>query len=100
MTECWRRRGDVYQCRTGAKRRTVPTSIAHTGRSFSAVTQVYLDAEVQAYLSARATARGVDIVQLVNELLRKDIELIEAARQRPVSDIKRRVPSRHLGTDP
>ena len=41
---------------------------------------VYLDAEVQAYLSARATARGVDIGQLVNELLKKDIELIEAAR--------------------
>ena len=41
---------------------------------------VYLDAEVQAYLSARATARGVDMGQLVNELLRKDIELIEAAR--------------------
>ena len=41
---------------------------------------VYLDAEVQAYLSARAQARGVDVSQLVNELLRKDIELIEAAR--------------------
>lgn len=41
---------------------------------------VYLDAEVQAYLSARAKARGVEVGQLVNELLRKDIELIEAAR--------------------
>ena len=41
---------------------------------------VYLDAEVQAYLSARAQARGVDMGQLVNDLLRKDIELIEAAR--------------------
>ena len=41
---------------------------------------VYLDAEVEAYLSARAKARGVDVGQLVNELLRKDIELIEAAR--------------------
>ena len=41
---------------------------------------VYLDAEVQAYLSARAKARGVDVGQLVNELLKKDIELIEAAR--------------------
>ena len=40
---------------------------------------VYLDAEVEAYLSARAKARGVDVGQLVNELLRKDIELIEAA---------------------
>jgi hypothetical protein len=41
---------------------------------------VYLDAEVQAYLAARAKARGVEVEQLVNELLRKDIELIEAAR--------------------
>jgi hypothetical protein len=41
---------------------------------------VYLDAEVQAYLADRAKARGVEVAQLVNELLRKDIELIEAAR--------------------
>jgi hypothetical protein len=41
---------------------------------------VYLDAEVQAYLSARAKARGVEVDQLVNELLRKDIELVETAR--------------------
>lgn len=41
---------------------------------------VYLDAEVQDYLAARAKARGVDVGQLVNELLKKDIELIEAAR--------------------
>jgi hypothetical protein len=41
---------------------------------------VYLDAEIQAYLSDRAKARGVDFGHLVNELLRKDIELIEAAR--------------------
>lgn len=41
---------------------------------------VYLDAEVQAYLAARAKARGIDVAQLVNELLKKDIELIEAAR--------------------
>jgi hypothetical protein len=41
---------------------------------------VYLDEDVQAYLSARAQARGIDLGPLVNELLRKDIELIEAAR--------------------
>lgn len=41
---------------------------------------VYLEAEVEAYLAARARARGVDVGQLVNELLKKDIELIEAAR--------------------
>jgi hypothetical protein len=41
---------------------------------------VYLDADVQDYLSARAKARGIEVAQLVNELLKKDIELIEAAR--------------------
>lgn len=41
---------------------------------------VYLEAEVQAYLADRAKARGIEVDQLVNELLKKDIELIEAAR--------------------
>lgn len=41
---------------------------------------VYLDAEVQTYLSERARARGIEVSQLVNELLRKDIELIETTR--------------------
>jgi hypothetical protein len=41
---------------------------------------VYLDAEVQRYLTERAQARGVAFDRLVNELLKKDIELIEAAR--------------------
>lgn len=41
---------------------------------------VYLDAEVQAYFAARAKALGVDVGQLINERLRKDIESIEAAR--------------------
>ncbi|MCI4428946.1 MAG: hypothetical protein JHC40_07255 [Burkholderiales bacterium] len=41
---------------------------------------VYLEAEVQAYLAERAKARGIEVAQLVNELLKKNIELIEAAR--------------------
>lgn len=41
---------------------------------------VYLEADVQNYLAARAKARGIEVSQLVNELLKKDIELIEAAR--------------------
>jgi hypothetical protein len=41
---------------------------------------VYLQADVQAYLAARAQARGIEVEQLVNELLKKDIELIEAAK--------------------
>ena len=41
---------------------------------------VYLEVEVQAYLADRAKARGIEVEQLVNELLKKDIELIEAMR--------------------
>lgn len=41
---------------------------------------VYLDDQVQARLAALANAKGVDFSVLVNDLLRKDIELIEMAR--------------------
>ena len=41
---------------------------------------VYLEAEVQDYLTARAKARGIEVAQLVNEVLKKDSEVIEAAR--------------------
>ncbi len=41
---------------------------------------VYLDPPVLEYLTARATARGVPLNELVNQLLKKDIELIEAGR--------------------
>jgi hypothetical protein len=40
---------------------------------------VYLDAEVLALLATRAQARGMSLSELVNALLKKDIELIEAA---------------------
>jgi hypothetical protein len=39
---------------------------------------VYLDPEVLAFLAARAQARGMPLNELVNALLKKDIELIEA----------------------
>lgn len=42
---------------------------------------LYLEAPIAAYLSERAEAKGVGYAQLVNELLRKDIEMIEAVRQ-------------------
>ena len=42
------------------------------------VPPVHLDPEVLDYLAARAEARGTSLSALVNELLRKDIELIEA----------------------
>jgi post-segregation antitoxin (ccd killing protein) len=44
---------------------------------------VYLDAAVQDNLTVRAKARGIEVARLVNELLRKDIELIDAAWQYP-----------------
>ena len=43
------------------------------------VPPVHLDPEILAFLTARAEARGVSLSELVNTLLRKDIELIEAA---------------------
>ena len=41
---------------------------------------VYLEQQVQESLAALASAKGVELSPLVNDLLRKDIELIELAR--------------------
>ena len=41
---------------------------------------VYLEQQVQSTLAALASAKGVDFSTLVNDLLKKDIELIEMAR--------------------
>jgi hypothetical protein len=41
---------------------------------------VHLEREVLDYLAARAKARGTSLSHLVNELLKKDIELIEAVK--------------------
>jgi hypothetical protein len=41
---------------------------------------VHLDPEVLDYLAERASARGISLSALVNILLRKDIELIDAAK--------------------
>ncbi len=43
------------------------------------VPPVHLEPEVLRFLKARADARGTSLNQLVNDLLKKDIELIEAA---------------------
>ncbi|HMK80563.1 MAG TPA: hypothetical protein VK438_12985 [Xanthobacteraceae bacterium] len=43
------------------------------------VPPVHLEPEVLAFLTARAQARGMTLSQLANALLKKDIELIEAA---------------------
>jgi predicted HicB family RNase H-like nuclease len=41
---------------------------------------VRLEPEVLAYLADRAQARGVSLSGLVNDLLKKDVALIEAAK--------------------
>lgn len=42
--------------------------------------RVYLDTEVLDYFSTRAQAKGVDLNQMVNDLLKKDIALIEGIK--------------------
>ena len=41
---------------------------------------VYLEQQVQATLAALASAKGLDFSVLINDLLKKDIELIEMTR--------------------
>jgi hypothetical protein len=43
------------------------------------VPPVHLEADVLTFLAARAEARGASLSDLVNELLRADIAVIEAA---------------------
>lgn len=56
-------------------------SKAERGRFYQADAKsnlpVYLDADIQDYLSAKARAKGVAVNEIVNDLLRKDIALIE-----------------------
>ena len=41
---------------------------------------IYLDDEVLGYLNERAHSKGIELNRLVNEILRKEIELVEALR--------------------
>ena len=41
---------------------------------------IHLDADVLAYLTDRAKSRGVSLSGLVNDILKKDIALIEAVK--------------------
>ncbi len=41
---------------------------------------VYLDEKVESYLSAKADAKGIDLSELVNDLLRREIEIIETVK--------------------
>jgi len=66
----------------------IPTEIdfagAKRGQFYTAGAQLnlplYLDQKVQTPLAALASAKGVDFSALVNDLLKKDIELIEMGR--------------------
>lgn len=41
---------------------------------------IYLNDQVLAYLKDRAKAKGVEVNQLVNDMLAKEIEIIEAVK--------------------
>ncbi len=41
---------------------------------------VYLDEKVEKYLTAKADAKGVELSDLVNDLLKREIEIIEAVK--------------------
>jgi hypothetical protein len=41
---------------------------------------VYLDADVQSYLAALAARKGVSLSDVANDLLKKDIAILEAAK--------------------
>lgn len=41
---------------------------------------IYLDPEIAGYLNERAQAKGVEVEQLINDMLRRDIALVEAVK--------------------
>lgn len=41
---------------------------------------VYLNEKVESYLTAKADAKGIELSDLVNDLLQKEIEIIEAVK--------------------
>lgn len=44
------------------------------------VTPIYLEPEIIGYLNERAEAKGVEVEQLINDMLRRDIALVEAVK--------------------
>ena len=41
---------------------------------------IYLNAEVQAYLSERAAQKGIPLGEMVNTLLKQEIQMIESVK--------------------
>lgn len=39
---------------------------------------IYLDAGVESYLAMKANSRGIELSELVNDLLRREIAILEA----------------------
>lgn len=48
--------------------------------SLSLHVPVYLDKEVQDYLTGIATRKGIQVSELANDLLKRDIQIIEAVK--------------------
>jgi len=44
------------------------------------VIPIYLEQDVIGYLSERAEAKGVEVEQLINDMLRRDIALVESVK--------------------
>jgi hypothetical protein len=53
-------------------------SIALTRRSTSP--SIHLDKDVLTYLTEKAKAKGIEVSQLINDILRKDIDLVKAVK--------------------
>lgn len=41
---------------------------------------IYLEAEVQAYLAERAASKRIPLVEMVNSLLKQEIQIIESVK--------------------
>jgi len=44
---------------------------------------LYLDSEVMEFLTTRARDQGIDTQELANQMLKKDIEIVQAAERSP-----------------
>ena len=53
---------------------------AEINNSVSGNFMLNLDRQVQGYLAAKAQAKGIDLSDLVNDLLKREIEMIQAVR--------------------
>lgn len=66
----------------------IPTEVAFSGGARGKFYQpgvklnlpVYLDADVQAYLAAIATRKGIPLSDVANDLLKREIEIIETTK--------------------